>query len=178
MTTPAGDIDRRAFVGRLGVMAVAGACGSLPLAACAGAHYAPGTLRGEHLAVRLADFGDEVGVLVAHPFGARPIYVHRTGGTGRRAVGDTGLDPGRGEEPGAGADDGTEAERFVALWTRCTHRGCQVDPQGARLVCPCHGSEYDLGGAVLEGPAERPLRTYPAVRQGDLVVVDLSGEGR
>jgi Rieske Fe-S protein len=159
-------------------MAVAGACGSLPLAGCAGARYAPGTLRGEHLAVRLADFGDETGVLVAHPFGARPIYVHRVGTMAPRKVVAVASDPDPNAEPGAGAEDVTEGERFVALLTRCTHRGCQVDPQGTRLVCPCHGSEYDLDGAVLEGPAERPLRTYPAVREGDVVVVDLSGEGR
>src|SRR6185436_18597622 len=50
--------------------------------------------------------------------------------------------------------------RFSVVSPICTHRGCTVDVQGQHLVCPCHGSTYDRSGAVLRGPAERPLRRY------------------
>ena len=44
----------------------------------------------------------------------------------------------------------------------CTHQGCAVAPAGKQLDCPCHGSVFDVTtGAVLNGPASRPL---PAVK--------------
>jgi cytochrome b6-f complex iron-sulfur subunit len=49
---------------------------------------------------------------------------------------------------------------FAALSPICTHLGCTVEIEGERLVCPCHGSTYDREGAVLQGPAERPLARY------------------
>lgn len=50
--------------------------------------------------------------------------------------------------------------QHTVLSTVCTHRGCAVEARGEQLVCPCHGSTYDRGGAVLRGPAEQPLRKY------------------
>jgi Rieske Fe-S protein len=44
----------------------------------------------------------------------------------------------------------------------CTHRGCFVIYNGTVLRCPCHGSRFSLDGAVVQGPAERPLKTYEA----------------
>ncbi|HET7502384.1 MAG TPA: Rieske (2Fe-2S) protein [Kofleriaceae bacterium] len=46
----------------------------------------------------------------------------------------------------------------------CTHAGCDVfyDRMAGALECPCHGSRYTLAGAVLRGPATRPLRSYTA----------------
>ena len=41
---------------------------------------------------------------------------------------------------------------------RCTHMGCTVKPNGVKLTCPCHGSQYNaVTGAVLNGPAPAPL---------------------
>ena len=50
---------------------------------------------------------------------------------------------------------------FVALSMQCTHEGCPVKPpSGGIIKCPCHGSEYDLDGKVLHGPAQFPLARY------------------
>jgi Rieske Fe-S protein len=48
---------------------------------------------------------------------------------------------------------------WYALLNRCTHLGCQpaLDPQARLLICPCHGSRFDLQGRVVKGPAARPL---------------------
>lgn len=60
---------------------------------------------------------------------------------------------------------------FRAVSPICTHRGCTVDVQGARLVCPCHGSTYDREGEVLKGPAQRALPRFPVSRSGDELVI-------
>ncbi|MCU0578782.1 MAG: ubiquinol-cytochrome c reductase iron-sulfur subunit [Desulfobacterota bacterium] len=56
---------------------------------------------------------------------------------------------------------------WYALLNRCTHLGCQpaLDPQARLLVCPCHGSRFDLQGRAVKGPALRPL-ARPALYLG------------
>ncbi|MFF5988719.1 QcrA and Rieske domain-containing protein [Prauserella flavalba] len=53
----------------------------------------------------------------------------------------------------------------------CTHQGCKVAPEGAELVCPCHGSRFDaFTGAVRNGPATEPLPAIKvAIEQGQIV---------
>lgn len=52
-----------------------------------------------------------------------------------------------------------EAGALHAVSVRCTHLGCLVRFNGAERSwdCPCHGSRFDVDGAVLEGPAVAPL---------------------
>jgi glycine/D-amino acid oxidase-like deaminating enzyme/nitrite reductase/ring-hydroxylating ferredoxin subunit len=52
-------------------------------------------------------------------------------------------------------DDGT----LVAVSTRCTHLGCQLNWNAAERSwdCPCHGSRFNPEGRVLQGPAVRDL---------------------
>ncbi len=59
----------------------------------------------------------------------------------------------------------------VAFSAICTHMGCQVAPAGNQLACPCHGSHFDaLTGAVLQGPATKPLPSVPVhVENGQVV---------
>lgn len=63
---------------------------------------------------------------------------------------------------------------FTALSPICTHLGCTVEIEGARLVCPCHGSTYDRRGTVLQGPAPQSLARYPtSVSANGVLIVDL-----
>jgi Rieske Fe-S protein len=65
-----------------------------------------------------------------------------------------------------------DSGNFVAYSAICTHQGCTVAYQGGQLACPCHGSVFDpaSGGAVVTGPATRPLPEIPVKVQGGEVV--------
>jgi len=53
----------------------------------------------------------------------------------------------------------------------CTHQGCTVAPVGNQLDCPCHGSIYNaMTGAVINGPAQRPLPSVQVTLSGDNVL--------
>jgi len=51
-----------------------------------------------------------------------------------------------------------------AVSMRCTHLGCLLRFNAAERSwdCPCHGSRFDVDGAVLEGPAVDPLERRDA----------------
>ncbi len=61
--------------------------------------------------------------------------------------------------------------KHTVVSSECTHRGCTVEAQRDRIVCPCHGSTYDRKGEVLRGPAQRALRRYQTQLTGDGVLV-------
>jgi thiosulfate dehydrogenase [quinone] large subunit len=56
---------------------------------------------------------------------------------------------------------------YVAFDAVCTHAGCPVEyvPADQALECPCHGAAFDPArhGAVIVGPARRPLASLPIV---------------
>lgn len=60
----------------------------------------------------------------------------------------------------------------VAFSAICRHQGCVVAAAGASFDCPCHGSRYDAAtGAVLNGPATKPLIEIKVTIEGDSIVV-------
>jgi glycine/D-amino acid oxidase-like deaminating enzyme/nitrite reductase/ring-hydroxylating ferredoxin subunit len=52
-----------------------------------------------------------------------------------------------------------EEGRLHAVSAACTHMGCIVgwNETDRTWDCPCHGSRFELSGAVLHGPAIKPL---------------------
>ncbi len=141
---------RRDFVRRLPVVTtglVAGVA-TLSLTACAGIPYVVPRLRPGRLVVPAAVLAESGQAFLQSPDMDRPVYVRRDG-----------------------------SGEIVALLASCTHRGCQPEPVGDRLVCPCHGSEFSLTGSVLVGPAQRPLTRYEVSEQGEEVIVWLEPRG-
>ncbi|MEU9074843.1 Rieske (2Fe-2S) protein [Kitasatospora sp. NPDC048538] len=62
-----------------------------------------------------------------------------------------------------------KAGQYCGLSSVCTHSGCAVDaPKNGQLYCPCHGSRFDAAtGAVVNGPAVKPLPRYGVTKDGD-----------
>jgi Rieske Fe-S protein len=66
------------------------------------------------------------------------------------------------------------AGQFKAFSAVCTHMGCTVSQiADGRIDCPCHGSEYSItDGAVLAGPAPRPLPAKQIKITGDSIFLE------
>lgn len=61
---------------------------------------------------------------------------------------------------------------FRAFTSVCTHEACDVNAfASGRIHCPCHGSQYDVSGQVVAGPAPRPLRRFAATRNGNSLTI-------
>jgi Rieske Fe-S protein len=78
----------------------------------------------------------------------------------------------------ANGPDGVAAVSAV-----CSHLGCTVLPRqctpgpgcpaASLLECPCHGSQFDLTGAFIQGPAGTALIRYAASFDGTTVTVSV-----
>lgn len=144
-------MHRRDFVRRLPVVTAglaAGLSGGVVTGCAAGTPHLVPRPRLGGLSVPVGALGEGEAAFVQSPDMERPIYVRRA-----------------------------ESGRWIALLASCTHAGCQPEPVGDRLVCPCHGSEFSGTGEVLQGPAERALTRYEAFEEGDRLVVLIDGGG-
>ncbi len=65
------------------------------------------------------------------------------------------------------------ADDYIGLWMECTHKGCEVKAQPDYLVCPCHGSEYDAKGNVIQGPAEANLKSFSTSTDHENIYIHL-----
>ena len=141
-------MERRDFIKRLEWAAAGALCAGATLSfmtgGCTGFRYVSYSIMGNRLVVRRVDFGAGSYALLENPQIPRAIYLQRW------------------------PDD-----TFSALLTRCTHQGCEVEPAGDRLACPCHGSEYSLTGDVLQGPAERALFAYTVTADAENIYIEL-----
>ena len=69
-----------------------------------------------------------------------------------------------------------DGKKIIILSSKCTHLGCNINKlEDDKLVCPCHGSQFNLYGNVIEGPATASLRklnykTDPKTKE--IVVLD------
>lgn len=136
-------MDRKKFIKIVSAGAVCG--GFVPLLqGCVTYRYVDGSMENDKLVVPKTAFQEDDFVLVRNPQREAPIYLRKNS-----------------------EDDVT------ALLLECTHRQCTVDPAGDRLACPCHGSQYDGEGNVLEGPARENLFRYKVETTDEEIFIQL-----
>ncbi len=137
---------RRNFIKTIGKLAVAGAMADVVLltSACVGARYVSYETASGGIRINRSEFANDVFLLVKPAEMQTPIYIRKINN-----------------------------DEFSAVLLQCTHRGCEVNPTGDILVCPCHGSEYSIRGDVLHPPAEKDLKRYPVQVETDTLFVEL-----
>jgi nitrite reductase/ring-hydroxylating ferredoxin subunit len=68
------------------------------------------------------------------------------------------------------------AGHLYAFDDTCTHMGCSLANgtlDGTTVTCACHGSQFDVtSGAVLRGPAQRPVRARSVQVDGEDLVAE------
>ncbi len=69
--------------------------------------------------------------------------------------------------------DGT----YYAIGNVCTHMGCHLSQgriDGQNVICPCHGSTFDLKtGNLVKGPARKPEPSYPVKVEAEEIIVEI-----
>jgi 3-phenylpropionate/trans-cinnamate dioxygenase ferredoxin component len=67
---------------------------------------------------------------------------------------------------------------LFAISDICTHAEGLLSEgtiEGETVECPLHGATFDLRtGEALTPPAVEPVRTFPVIRQGDEIYVEIS----
>lgn len=122
--------NRRKFVKATSAIAGAGSCGLISLVGCTPLKYVSGEVKENALVIDKAQWEDSEFVLVKNPALPAPIFVKNS------------------------------PQGYVALLLECTHKKCEVRPNSRSLKCPCHGSEFDHQGKVVNGPAEKNLKSF------------------
>ncbi len=66
-----------------------------------------------------------------------------------------------------------DAKAVIAVNPTCTHKSCAVawKTDEKTFVCPCHDAKFASDGKVTQGPADKPLATYLAKIEGDVILV-------
>jgi Rieske Fe-S protein len=133
-------MDRKEFIITCGLACLGGATLTALLESCAGANYFAQTSyannqvivpKSEFIRIAKEKTIQRKYVLVRHDKFDYPICIYKL-----------------------------DEENYSALLMRCTHNGCELQPHGDYLSCPCHGSEFNNKGAVQNPPAEHKLQTF------------------
>ena len=66
-----------------------------------------------------------------------------------------------------------DESKFIAVSTICRHKGCTVELEGDKFVCPCHGSEYTVQGKVTQGPSKDNLKTFETMFDSEKGIITI-----
>ena len=146
-------MDRKEFIKTCGLFCVGGTAAAILLQSCAATNYTAKTsLSGNKLAIKKTEFEKiekektvKRGYVIVKTEQLNfPICIYRI-------------------------DD----SHYSAVLMECTHKGCELQPHGEYLICPCHGSEFSKKGVVQNPPAEADLRTFNMTIDEDTIYLQL-----
>ncbi len=134
-------ITRKDFLVKCGSACVALAGVSLLGQSCSTLSYVPFTLDKSIISIKKADFATRDFAVLKVEGLQAPIYVAKA------------------------------ASGYSAVLMLCTHKQCELSPYGKVLHCPCHGSEFDNQGTVLQGPAEEALTQFSVTEDENTIYI-------
>lgn len=111
------------------------------LSSCKSTAYLPHSIQGDRVVIRKKDLGDRDINLIKMEKLAHPVCIVQSGGN------------------------------YTALLMLCTHKDCEVVPSGPVFHCPCHGSEFDRRGEVVQGPAQKPLQQFKVSHDAENIYI-------
>ena len=146
-------INRREFVSKACIACLGGGLISTILSSCQATHYVNGAFEQDGITIGKSDFmyykKDKTFtrsfIAIEHDKLEYPIYLYRI-----------------------------SENVYSALWMKCTHQGSELQASGDHLYCSSHGSEFDKSGAVIQGPAEQNLRSFPVSIIGEKILIRLT----
>ena len=62
---------------------------------------------------------------------------------------------------------------YTALAMICTHAGHSLVKTGNKFYCSLHGSEFDISGNVIKGPAEKGMVHLPVIKNNGMLEITL-----
>jgi len=128
--------SRRSFIKNIGAVGLC-ACTigiASSLTGCSSAAQVQGKTVKNKVIVTKESVGESKGVVVSTDLVAQPLYLYIK-----------------------------SQEEITCVLMLCTHNDCQLNSAGPILECPCHGSEFNLKGTRLSGPADRNLKEFKVV---------------
>jgi cytochrome b6-f complex iron-sulfur subunit len=68
-----------------------------------------------------------------------------------------------------------QKDKITVFSSHCTHLGCKINTvKDNKLICPCHGSEYNLEGKIIKGPSYKNLVKIPIQVSSDKTTIEIN----
>jgi Rieske Fe-S protein len=138
-------MNRKHFIKNLGFIFAGGIFTTTLFEGCTPVKYLSHTIKDSKVIVKKNEFKGNLFAIVSVANLPAPIYLRNT-------------------------DEG----KYIALLTKCMHKGCEVTPYYDRLSCPCHGSEYSYTGEVISPPAKDPLMKFNVTTDQDNIYIHIN----
>jgi cytochrome b6-f complex iron-sulfur subunit len=137
-------MNRKDFIKTCGLVSVGATTLSVLMDSCKTIFYAPNIISGNRIVIKRSDLAQTNSTVIKNNMLQAPIYLTKL-----------------------------NEQEYSAVLMYCTHKGCELNPAGNNLICPCHGSEFSTTGKVLNPPADKDLQHYSVTSDNENIYIQL-----